>query len=229
MCGRYSLAVSPEALRETFGVDDIAPDVTPRYTIAPQTPVLAIGRSVEGHLRAGMLRWGLVPWWAKDPSAGQRMINARAESLTQKPAFREAFERRRCLIAADGFYEWRREGGRKVPMRIRLPDAGPFGFAGIWERWRNPEGERLFSCAIVTVDANDALRPIHNRMPVILDAADRDAWLDPTRSTDELLGLLRPYAGKLEVYEVSPLVNAAVNDDPACFEPVRREEQGVIS
>lgn len=200
---------------------DVGPEFTPRYNIAPQTPVAAIGRSSEGELRIGLLRWGLVPWFAKDPSIGPTMINARAETITRKPAFREAFERRRCVIPADGFYEWKREDGRKVPMRIRLPDGRPFAFAGLWERWRDPQGETLHSCAIVTVDANDVLRPIHDRMPVILDASGREAWLDPERSTDELIALLRPYAGELDAYEVSRLVNKAANDGPECFEPVR--------
>lgn len=222
MCGRFSLASTPDEIREEFGLAELGPDVVPRYNVAPQTPVLAIGLSREGERRVGLLRWGLVPWWAKDAAVGQRMINARAETLTSKPAFREAFERRRCLILADGFYEWRRADGRKVPMRIRLPDGRPFAFAGIWEKWKGEEGEPLYTCAIVTSAPNRQIAHIHDRMPVILDAEGREAWLDPAVQAPDLMRLLRPYAGALDAYEVSTVVNAAANDVPACIEPVQR-------
>lgn len=220
MCGRYSLIASPEEIREEFGVDVDEADLPPRYNIAPQSPVAVIGRARDGAVRFGVMRWGLVPWWAKDPGLGQRMINARAESLSTRPAFRDAFERRRCLILADGFYEWRREGTRKVPMRVQLANSRPLAFAGIWERWRDPNGVLLYSCAIVTTAPNEQLRAIHDRMPVILGPDDREAWLDPAGNPDILLALLRPYAAPLDVYEVSSIVNSAANDGPACIEPV---------
>jgi putative SOS response-associated peptidase YedK len=221
MCGRYTLTVAPDAIRDEFGVEADAGEFSPRYNIAPQTPVPVIGLSRDGEPRLGMLRWGLVPWWARDAAVGQRMINARAETLAGKPAFREAFERRRCLIPADGFYEWRREDGRRIPMRICLPDGRPFAFAGVWEKWRDPAGgEPLHTCAIVTTAANDAVRPIHDRMPVILGPDERAAWLDPQGDPEALLRLLKPYDGELRAYEVSTVVNAAANDVARCIEPV---------
>lgn len=218
MCGRYSLASSPEEILAEFGIGDESAGLGPRYNIAPQTPVAVIGMGREGKKRLGMLRWGLVPWWSKEPAIGARMINARAETLSTKPAFREPFERRRCLILADGFYEWKREGSRKIPMRIRQPDGRPFAFAGIWDRWRDPQGQPLHTCAIVTTAANELLRPIHDRMPVILGRSDREAWLDPTRSPEQLRPLLRPFDGPLEAYAVSTIVNVAANDVPECIE-----------
>lgn len=220
MCGRFSLTSSPDEIREEFGVDVDASELPPRYNIAPQTPIAVIGRARDGVVRFGIMRWGLVPWWAKDASMGNRLINARSETLRTRPVFRDAFERRRCLILADGFYEWRRDGKRKLPMRVHMPDGRPFAFAGIWERWRDPNGVMIYSCAIVTTQPSEQLRAIHDRMPVILGPHDREAWLDPDGTPDRLLALLQPHAGDLGVYEVSSYVNSAANEGPECVEPV---------
>lgn len=229
MCGRFSLTSSPEELREEFGVDVDASELPPRYNIAPQTPIAVIGRARDDVVRFGIMRWGLVPWWAKDASMGNRLINARAETLRTRPAFRDAFEHRRCLILADGFYEWRRNGTRpngkpRVPMRVQMPDRRPFAFAGLWERWRDPDGAMIYSCAIVTTTPSDQLRTIHDRMPVILDPRDRESWLDPHGSPERLLALLRPPASALDVYEVSSFVNSAANDGPECIAPASAVE-----
>lgn len=234
MCGRFSLTSSSDEIREEFGVDVDASELPPRYNIAPQTPIAMIGRARDGAVRFGIMRWGLVPWWAKDASMGNRLINARAETLSTRPAFRDAFERRRCLILADGFYEWRRDGERpnartKVPMRVQMADRRPFAFAGIWERWRDPNGEMVYSCAIVTTAPSEQLRAIHDRMPVILDRRDRETWLDPGASPGPLLALLGPSTEALDVYVVSSFVNSAANDGPECVELVSRAVQGADS
>jgi len=173
--------------------------------------------------RLDLLRWGLIPFWAKDPGIGARMINARAETVAEKPAFRAAFRRRRCLIPADGFYEWRREGPRKQPYHFRLPDGGPFAMAGLWERW-SPEGaDPIETCTILTTDANDVVRPVHHRMPVILLPEAYETWLDPdVDDRGALAPLLVPLAGDAIVgHAVSTHVNAPVNDDPTCVDPLR--------
>jgi putative SOS response-associated peptidase YedK len=219
MCGRYTLATSEAALQAEFGLDEIPADYRPRYNIAPSQEVLAVIRDGD-RLRAGWLRWGLIPFWAKDPSIGNRMINARAETLATKPAFRQAFERRRCLIIADGFYEWQAEGAVKVPYWIHREGRRPFAFAGLWDRWRPPEGEPIVSCAIVTTRATEALRPIHERMPVILPPGARERWLDPDAGREELMALLTPYPGAdLAAHAVTTLVNSPRNDIPECIAP----------
>lgn len=219
MCGRYTLA-SPESwIREEFGVTELPADYRPRYNIAPTQPVLALVLE-DGRLRARRFRWGLIPLWAKDPAIGKRMVNARAETLPETPAFRHAFERRRSLIVADGFYEWQKVGGVRVPMRVRPASGGPIALAGLWERWQPPGGEPVVSCTIVTTEASDFMRPIHDRMPVLLPRGAREQWLDPAASRAELASLLRPYAGDdLVAYAVSPLVNTPGNDLPECIAP----------
>ena len=220
MCGRFTLAAEPDALRAEFEDLVLDPEYTPRFNIAPTQPVLALGLSRDGTPRTGWLRWGLVPHWADTPSIGSRMINARAETIATKPAFRDAFASRRCLILADGFYEWVGEGSAKRPFRIRLPDGRPFAFAGVWERWREPDGERLYTCAIVTTSAAPAIARIHDRMPVILDRVQREDWLRNDANADPR-GLLATYqAPGLEAYEVSRLVNHAANEVPECILPV---------
>jgi putative SOS response-associated peptidase YedK len=219
MCGRFTLTPSRSALQAAFPGLDLPADYRPRYNIAPTQPVLAL-RSVDGAPRAGWLRWGLVPSWAKDPSIGNRMINARAETLAEKPSFRNAYRQRRCVVLADGFYEWTGERSARVPMRIRLTDSRPFGLAGLWERWVPEEGDPLETCTLITTTANTAVAGIHHRMPVILDAADRERWLDPGARDKELAPLLAPYGGDdLEVYAVSTLVNSPANELPACLDP----------
>lgn len=176
-------------------------DLRPRYNIAPSQQIAVVRKSESGGEHAGnfsrevrAMRWGLVPSWAKDPKTGFKMINARGETVLEKPAYREAFKRRRCLIPADGFYEWQTEGRRKTPFRFALADGSPFAFAGIWERWKQPDGRWLESCSILTTSANDLVRGIHDRMPVILDRRHYDAWLTaPPSEAERLCELLLPH------------------------------------
>ena len=218
MCGRYLLRAPLDELQQAFGFPE-RPNLAPRYNIAPTQPVPIVRLRADGRGRElALVRWGLVPPWAKDAAIGSRMINARAEGITEKPAFRGAFRKRRCLVPADGFYEWRKvAGGGKRPVLIRRRDGAPFAFAGLWERWRGPEGP-LDTCTIVTTDANALLAPIHDRMPVILDPADHERWLDPSRPGAE--ELLRPCPDdRLEAVPVSTRVNSPRNDDPSLLEP----------
>ena len=166
-----------------------------------------------------MMRWGLIPSWAKEESVGNRMINARAETIAEKPSFRNSFKRRRCLVLADGFYEWRKltGGGKKIPMRIVLRSKEPFAFAGLWDIWVNPEGEEIESFTIITTEANQLLQDIHNRMPVILREEQEETWLSPEVDAQELLSILKPFPGEMEAYSVSTLVNSPSNDDPRCI------------
>jgi len=220
MCGRFTLASTAEELMEEFGLGGMPGEYRPRYNIAPSQPVLTLVAGKDGPVWR-YLRWGLVPFWADDPAIGHRMINARAEGVEDRPAFRRPFERRRCLVVADGFYEWRRDPAGKTPMLIRLATHRPFALAGLWDRWVPRDGgEPLDSCAIITTAASPFMRPIHDRMPVILDREERAEWLDRGADPRRLRALLRPYTGELEAYEVSPLVNSPANDVPACLVPV---------
>ena len=215
MCGRYSLISDISALQVRFDFDPPITPHTSRYNIAPTQNVLAV-RSEDGRNVAEHMRWGLIPSWAKDMSIGNRAINARAETLAEKPMFRTALRRRRCLILADGFYEWVRAGKARQPMRILLMTGEPFAFAGLWETWTNPEGETIHSCTIVTTAPNDLTRPIHDRMPVILLPENESVWLNHSiEDASELNGLLTPYpASEMEAYPVSPMVNSPANDIP---------------
>jgi len=218
MCGRFTL-VSPFAVvTERFGAAAPA-GLRPRYNIAPGQDILCV--VADGARRIEPMRWGLIPFWAKDPSIGNRLINARAETLAVKPSFRGAFAKRRCLIAADGFYEWRRAGRRKVPVYLFLRSGKPFGFAGLYEVWKAPDGREIRTCTIVTTGANDLVRPIHDRMPVIVPAALEDRWLDCAERDRGLLeSVLTPYpAGEMDAYEVTPSVNNAAHDGPDCILP----------
>jgi putative SOS response-associated peptidase YedK len=217
MCGRYTLASPDEIVAETFGLDEV-PTLRPRYNIAP-TQKVAVVRREGSRRRLAELRWGLIPSWAKDPAIGNKLINARAETLAEKPAFRSAFRARRCLVVADGFYEWAKAAGRKQPWYFHLRDARPFGLAGLWERWPGEGGEPLETCTIITTAANELLAPVHDRMPVILEPGAFDAWLDPG-SGKGLVELLRPLpAEAMAAYPVSLLVNSPGNDTPACIAP----------
>jgi len=219
MCGRYTLAVDADDLWEEFDLEDGPDDLAPRFNVAPTQRVAAIADRAPRSLV--MLRWGLIPFWAKDPSIGNRMINARAETLADKPAFRQAFAKRRCLVLADGFYEWKREGRIKTPVHIRLRSKRPFAFAGLWESWRDPAGDPIESCTIVTTRPSLVIAPIHDRMPAILDRSARARWLDPAATREELTGLLLPFPSEeLDHYVVSRLVNSPANDTPGCVEPV---------
>ena len=194
-------------------------NLQPRYNIAPGQDILCIIRNRENRLEP--LRWGLIPYWAKDPAIGNRLINARAETLAEKPSFCDAFMKRRCLIMADGFFEWRRAGKRKLPVYIFLKSKKPFCIAGLYETWMTPDGKEIRTCTIITIDANDLVRPFHDRMPVILTMDVEDRWLDPEeRSRERLLSLLKPYpAGEMDVYDVSPIMNNVCHDAPDCILP----------
>ena len=228
MCGRYSLTTPPEALRRLFGFEAV-PNLPARYNIAPTQEAPIVRRGEDGRRELAMARWGLLPPFAKAPADGARMINARAETVAQKPAFRTAFRRRRCLVPADGFYEWQKlsEGPKpeKQAWRIGLKGGAPFAFAGLWELWRPPQpeagGEALLSYGIVTTEANAAIAKIHERMPVILAEADYVRWLDPEAQPDSLQALLRPFpAEAMGYYRISSRVNAVRNDDEACIAPL---------
>lgn len=222
MCGRFTLTTSKERLEFRFQLANMYEiDHQPRFNIAPTQNVLAVVSDGEKN-RAGQLRWGLIPSFTKDKSIGAKMINARAETIVEKPSFKRLLPRRRCLILADSFYEWRQTGENKVPMRARLKSGEPFAFAGLWDRWHSPDGEEITSCTIITTEANSLLAEIHPRMPVILDEEGERAWLDRSITDPILLqSYLKPYDSQLmEVYPVSPLVNSAKNDLPACIEPV---------
>ena len=226
MCGRYTLTnPDPVKLRQRFMLGESAvPDFPPRYNVAPTDPVLAVRRTETGGREAGRLRWGLVPGrWAEE-SGSRPLINARAEGLTRQAAFSESFRGRRCLIPGDGFYEWRRDERGRRPFWIARADGDLFAFAGIWAalpaRASGEEGEMLHSCAIVTTGPNDLIRPIHDRMPVILDPDLEAAWLDPDADEEELLRMLRPLpSDRLAMREISDAVNDVRNDRPELLEP----------
>ena len=207
MCGRFAQRTDARKLAREFKVEEV-PEVEPRYNIAPTQDILSV-RQAEDEREAVFLKWGLVPAWAKDASIGAKLINARAETVTEKPSFREAFKKRRCIIPADGFYEWQRTGWRKQPFFFQMRDESPFGFAGLWEQWRAVGGKMLETCTILTTEANEILRPVHDRMPVILRPEDCDLWLDEdVRKLDLRKDLLRPYpSSEMVSYPVSTLVN----------------------
>ena len=222
MCGRYSLTASLDELARRFDFDSNRDDFEPRYNIAPTQQVLAV---VGGdNRRAGFIRWGLIPQWSKDGPSSRPLINARAETVAEKPAFRDSLRRRRCLILADGFYEWQTVGDAKRPMRVALRSGEPFAFAGLWSMSSDSEGNRISSCAIITTAANELLRPIHHRMPVILPEKVEDLWLD--RALDDPFALtqcLEPYPDDaMEAFEVSTLINSASNDIPEVARPISR-------
>jgi putative SOS response-associated peptidase YedK len=228
MCGRYSLTTTRVDLARELGlpVDLIPAELVPRWNIAPSQPV-AVLRHRDG-VRLDLLQWGLIPTWADDPAIGNRLINARSETLSEKPSFRDSFLRRRCLVVADGFYEWAKpERGRtKTPFFIRMRSGGVFTFAGLWSRWRLPGRDEIESCAIVTGEPNDLVAPVHDRMPVILPPDRREAWMDPDhQDADSLRSLLRTFPeNEMEMYAVGRHVNSPANDDPACIEPAGDED-----
>jgi putative SOS response-associated peptidase YedK len=219
MCGRYMLTTPVDALRQLFLFTE-RPNLAPRYNIAPTQDVPIVRRTRDGAGRELiMVRWGLVPYWADDPKIGNRLINARRESVARTAAFREAYQRRRCLVPADGFFEWQKEGRTRQPLLVRRKDQAPFAFAGLWERWPQPGGGVLRSCTIITCPANKLIAPVHDRMPVILASEDYERWLDPSRADGR--ELLEPYpAAELEAFPVSPRVNSPQYDDPECIAPL---------
>ena len=224
MCGRFTLRTDPETLTETFpGFTTLAADeMSPRYNIAPSQPIAVVANNGENKVE--FFQWGLIPSWAKDPKIGNRMINARAETLAEKPSFRTPYKRRRCLVLTDGFYEWKAEPGSKskTPFYIRLKSEKPFAFAGLWEAWSpNIDDDPLLSCTIITTSPNALMETIHRRMPVILEPDAYNLWLDPSdQSPKQLDGLLTAYpAEEMEAYPVSRLVNRPSNDSPDCITP----------
>ena len=219
MCGRYVITSPPAAIRTLFGYPE-QPNFPPRYNVAPTQPV-PIVRLTEGKRQFALVRWGFIPGWVKDPKSVSLLINARAESVLDKPAFRNAMRRRRCLVPADGFYEWREAGGRKQAYFVRRKDGGPFAFAGLWETWSGPNGEELDTAAIVTTPANRTLSFIHGRMPVMLPPETFELWLDCAKvDAATAAALLMPARDDLlEAYQVSPAVNRVANDSEILIAP----------
>ena len=223
MCGRYVFDEDGQVIGYVYGVPKSRQtEINRRYNIAPTTKVPVIRQGEQGR-RIDLLRWGLIPFWAKDAKVGYSLINARGETVAEKPSFREAFKRRRCLMPASGFYEWQKIAGAKVkqPYYITLQSGEPMTFAGLWEAWKNPEGEIVESCTIVTTEANEMMAKLHDRMPVILDKKDWDAWLDPGANKESLLSLICPYpADEMRAWPVSTTVNKAGVDTPSLVERI---------
>lgn len=224
MCGRFVLRATPEQLRELFDLPE-EPWAEPRYNIAPTQPVGIVRMNAAlGQREWALTRWGLIPSWAKDPSIGQKMINARAETITEKPSYRAAFKRRRCLVPASGFYEWKKTGEGKVPHYITVGDGAPFAIAGLWETWHAPDGGELVSCTLITTEANDQMAELHDRMPVIIPARDYATWLGSGRDdSPDVLGearhILHPWETKnLTIWPVSTRVNQVRNEGAANIE-----------
>jgi len=229
MCGRFTLSASPEQVATLFELPE-EPVLAPRYNIAPTQPVAIVRmkpQNGEPAIREWALTyWGLVPSWSKDPTIGARMINARSETVSEKPAFRAAFKRRRCLVPASGFYEWQKQGKTKQPYYITTPNGAPFAIAGLWEYWEGADGSALESCTLLTTSANELMKPLHDRMPVIVAPEDYAQWLgsgreETPRELDELQHLLRPYADDgLVAYPVSTYVSNTRNEGVDCVRPL---------
>ena len=221
MCGRFTLTVNPDELKDTFSDYTFPAMFAPRFNIAPSQPVLAIPN--DDKFTADFFIWGLIPMWAKDAEIGNRLINARGETLAEKPSFRGSYRHKRCLILADGFYEWKTFGGRKTktPYYIHMQDRKPFAMAGLWDHWESPDGSSVKSCTIITTTPNELTGAIHDRMPVILHPRDYRKWLDPAPQTPEnLQPLIKPFpAEAMTAYSVSTLVNKATNDVPEMVVP----------
>jgi len=221
MCGRFTLTVNPAELEDTFNKFSFPAKFSPRFNIAPTQPVLAIPN--DNKFTADFFVWGLIPMWAKDPSIGNRLINARGETLAEKPSFRGSYRHKRCLILADGYYEWKSVAGRKTktPYFIHMHDRKPFALAGLWDHWESPDGSSLNTCTIITTAPNELMQSIHDRMPVILHPRDYDKWLDTAPQTPENLDqLLKPFpTEEMSAYPVSTLVNKVTNDRPELVVP----------
>jgi putative SOS response-associated peptidase YedK len=223
MCGRFSRHHKPDEIAERFDVELIDFDFDPRYNIAPSqiSPVIAF----QSERKMMAAKWGLVPFWAKDPAIGNKLINARAETLAEKPSFKNALAKRRCLIPADGFYEWQKKNkGPSQPYYVRLNGGGLFAFAGLWELWKNPEGGMLQTFTIITTEPNELIKTIHHRMAVILKPEDEGAWIDPENSVNDVLRLLKPYPAEgMEAYMVSRAINSPSTDNEALIERINTE------
>lgn len=221
MCGRFTLTVDPSQLQDAFGDFIFPSQFAPRFNISPSQPVLAIPNDAKN--KADFFLWGLIPSWAKDPAIANRLINARGETIGEKPSFRGSFKYKRCIIPTDGFYEWKAQGGEKtkVPYFIHMKDRTPFAFAGLWDEWHSPDGGTLRTCTIITTEPNELMATLHNRMPVILAPKDYAQWLNAAPQTPEqLMHLVKPFpADKMSAYPVSTLVNKPGNDRPECVVP----------
>lgn len=228
MCGRFTLKTSPAALQDELGLV-LSMELAPRYNISPSQRIAVVPNNGEN--RVELFKWGLVPSWAKDAAIGNRMINARAETLAEKPSFRAGLKKRRCIVLADGFYEWRTEGKKKLPLHIRMKDQRPFAIAGLWETWRDPAGEVLNTCTLITTSPNDFMSRIHDRMPAILPKDRIAAWLSPeAREAAQVLPLLTPWMGDdLEAFPVSTLVNSPAHDRAECVLPAAAPEQTTLA
>lgn len=225
MCGRFERITPIKVLATLFDCPEAPPETRTHYNIAPTQPaavVRIIRASETGEREMAVMRWGLIPSWADDPAIGNRLINARSETAAEKPSFRNALKKRRCLVPIDGFYEWQATGKKtKQPHLIRLKDGQPFALAGLWEKWTAPDGELVESFTILTTDANAMMRPIHNRMPVIVAKEDYDLWLDNETDLEEVKGLLKQFpAEQMESFPVSTVVNNPRNELPECVQPV---------
>ena len=222
MCGRFRLGKGREALKEYFGAE-MEVEWSPRYNIAPTQPIPTVRQNATKPVREiCLMRWGLIPSWAEDATIGYKTINARSETATTRPAFRDALISRRCLVPADGFYEWKKEAKGKQPFCFALRDESIFAFAGIWDRWKGSDGKAIETCSILTTTPNELAAQVHDRMPVILAPDDYDLWLDPgIKDTKEISDMMKPYgAALMKAYAVSTRVNAVKNDDPQCAEPL---------
>lgn len=219
MCGRFVTDSNISVIKKLFNIKEVLSDIAPSYNIAPSQNVAVVVKDEVNKLMT--CRWGFIPSWSKDESVGYKLINARAETVAVKPMFTAAFEKHRCLVVADGFYEWRKEDKVKTPVYIHLKSGEPFGLAGLYNVWTSPEGKHICTCTIITTDANDLIEPIHNRMPVIIPRDRQELWLDTeTGDKTELLSLLKPYPSKeLELYDVSTKVNSPKFNSPECIRP----------
>ncbi len=230
MCGRFAFAASEDENQRAFPGFEFPKDMPKRYNIAPGQPIIALANNA--HKQAVAFKWGLIPSWSKDPKIGNKLINARAETLSEKPSFRNALKRRRCLIPTTGFYEWQKQpdGKTKIPMLITLTSRQPFAFAGLWEHWGSPEGDEIETCTIITTKPNPLMANIHNRMPVILPAQSYAHWLDPTeKRPEELQALLTPYPAKdMTAHPVSSFVNNPRIDTADCITPIQQPEQRTL-
>jgi putative SOS response-associated peptidase YedK len=222
MCGRFTLTVDPGQLQEAFPWVEFPGEFPPRYNVAPTQPVAVVPN--DGLNRLDFFNWGLIPFWAKDPKIGNRMINARAETIAEKPSFRGSFKYKRCLILADGFYEWRKRPGTKtkIPMYIHMKDRSPFAFAGLWDNWHSKDGSEIRSCTIITTEPNELVEQIHNRMPAILSPSGYTDWLQMGENDPNLLtSLLQPYPSEeMAAFPVSKQVNSPQNDTPEVILPI---------
>ena len=221
MCGRFSRRMTTEEIAESFEAGQILCGLEPSYNVAPSQDVFAIINGKDRKLVS--FKWGLIPYWSKDPSIGYKMINARAESISEKPSFKLPLKSKRCLIIADGFYEWRKERKNKIPMFFHLKSHKPFGFAGLYDNWTSIDGEKISTFTIITTDANELMKQIHYRMPVILPKEKESIWIDSNiHDIDILLPILKPYDSNLmEMYEVSRFVNSPKNNSKECIQPIK--------